>query len=289
MNIKIAKSLFLISFVSLNFGSFSYALETGVSNAEIESDVAPDIAVRDEKIEPINDYDANYYEDEGRLIFRAKLNGIMSKGVQNKLSSDTANSNPGKVSDLIKNGYGGEFSATIFFHNNFAADLSLGANIYRVNGEAIRDISNNYFKTYRYIDSTDKNNPKSVTVDTAVFEKTRNITSIPVTAMLQFHIAPFGGIRPYVGFGGTYNYLFTYSKEFDIKPAFGIVGQVGVDFVMRDDTFISLDVKMSKLNPKIRYKPSIVGYDGNTNSPRYIENFVKLNPIIFSLGISYKF
>lgn len=290
MNMKIAKLLLLTCVFSLNFSVTSYASEkTNLDNMDIKPDPKPDTEVRDERVVINNDYDANYYEDEGRLVFRAKLNGVLSKGVQNKLSNDYSSDNRIKASDFIRNGYGGELSTTIFFHNNFAADLSLGVNVYRVNGQAIKDISSNYFKPYGYIDYTDKNNPKFVAENAASFEKTRNITSIPVTALFQFHVAPFGAIRPYVGIGVGYNYLLTYSKEFELKPGFGIVGQVGVDFVLRDDTFISLDVKMSKLNPKIKYKPSVVGYNGNINSPRYIENLVRIDPIIFSLGVGYKF
>ena len=101
--------------------------------------------------------------------------------------------------------------------------------------------------------------------------------------MLQYHIAPYGAIRPYIGAGYQYTWMLSKSKQFVINSGSGYALQAGVDFALADDTLISFDVKRYQLTPKVKFKSSfLTGTSGMTSK-------VKINPVIVSLGIGWKF
>lgn len=192
-----------------------------------------------------------------------RLGGIFSSAKQKGLPPPTS-PQPVSVGEVVKNGYSGDASTTIFFNNYLATELSLGFNVLRTKYTSLANVAHNYG------------------VD-AKLGKNKPIYMIPATITGQFHIAPYGGIRPYIGLGYHGSYMLTQATTGPkIRNGHGAVGQIGVDFYAQDDTLINLDVKQFFLNPKLEYKPNLVGNKTVTSK-------VKLNPLIVSIGIGFTF
>ncbi len=209
-----------------------------------------------------DDYDASYYEDEGKLLFKFRGSGVLTSGKQKKLPKPTSNT-PVAIGPLVKNGYGADTATTIFFNDNIGVELSLGFYALKTKTSSLNNIANNY------------NSPNTPGTR-------KDVYMIPLNFAPQLHIAPFGGIRPYVGLGVTGAYLFTRSKEFKINNGFGSFVQAGVDFVAKDDTIITLDVRQYHYKAKVSYKGSFIG----KNTP--VSSRVNLNPLMVSLGIGFR-
>lgn len=219
-----------------------------------------------------NDYDSAYYENEGRVVFKIRASGIASNAKQKSLPAPTSNrgkASPQGNSAFIENGYGLEGATVIFFGDNVGAELSTGVNVYNVSSAAIGQVGYNYS-------------------DTAAQGKKKRLYSIPLNLTMQWHFAPFGAIRPYVGAGYNGTYFITTAKEYKIKSTTGPVVQLGVDFVMTDDALISLDVKKTFLKPKVSYKQSYLGTNslGVANTARAT---VPVSPLVISVGLGWKF
>lgn len=225
-----------------------------------------------------DDYDdTDFYKPEGTLILRVKASGLMTKAKNKSLPTDPytvntrkaaqANYNsPVKVGSLISNGYGIDTAATMFFGDNFAGEIGAGLTMYRTSSGALSAIGNNYAKK-----------------DKALSSKRRNVYAIPLTIALQYHVAPFGAVRPYLGGGLQYTYALSKSQQFNIGSAGGYLLQAGVDFAMTDATVISLDVKHYKFQPKVTYKSSFLGGEPSVSSR------LKINPVVVSVGMGWKF
>jgi outer membrane protein len=214
-------------------------------------------------VEDKNDYNSDYYENAGRLLFKVRAYGVKSDNKQS-LPSLASATNPTKSSPLFNNGYGAETAAVIFFHDHVAAELSLGFNGLYIKSTALTKIADNY------------------NVSTTL-NKRRFIYTIPLILTAQYHIAPFGAIRPYIGTGVHGTYIINKNKSFKVDSGYGFVLQLGVDFVVRDDTMFNIDVRQSFLKTKINYKGSIVG-----NVASGVSSTVKINPLMISIGFGIR-
>lgn len=244
--IRMSKRLGVILFVScISINSFAKSMEADVN-----------------AVPEYNYDDIPYYENEGSLLVKMRLNGVFAHAKQKNLPAPTV-PQPLPIGEFVKNGYGGDISTTIFFNNYFATELSLGFNVLRTKNSVLSNVSYNYGVG-------------------ATPGKSKPLYMIPATITGQFHMAPFGGIRPYVGLGYHGSYMITQSSGIKIRNGNGFVGQIGLDFYAKDDTVINLDIKQYYLNPKIVYKPSLVG---NQN----ITSRTKLNPLVVSIGIGFSF
>ena len=210
-----------------------------------------------------DDYDSNYYKEEGSILFKVRGSGIFTKGNFKSLPPATR-PNPIKVGNLISNGYGVEGSTTVFFTKNIAGELGIGLQLYKTSSAGVNAIGKNYSAA-------------------PVSAKKKNIYAVPTSLMLQYHIAPYGAIRPYVGAGYQYTWMLSKSKQFTINSGSGYALQAGVDFALTDDTLISLDVKRYQLETKVKFKDSFLG------DKKGFSTKVKINPIVISLGIGWKF
>lgn len=214
------------------------------------------------------DYDADYYTDEGRVTFKIRVFGIVTNDKQTGLPGPSsvrglAGARPSK--HLISNGFGIEGATGIFFSDYIAAEMGIGWSMYKVSKSAIENVAYNYSNTFNV-------------------SKRKNFYAVPLTFIMQYHVAPFGAIRPYagVGYGGTY--FFSKTKEVKLKSAHGPVGQLGCDIVMTDDTTFNLDIKKYSLAPKATYTSAFVGPNGQG-----ITSKVKINPLVISAGVGLKF
>lgn len=212
----------------------------------------------------IEDERADYYgADEGRLLLKLRASGIMSKGAQSGFPAPVVQ-DPKAANHFIANGYGGDVATTIFFNDNIASELSLGFWALKTKYSTLDNIAYNY-------------NGTAVSVKTK-----RSIYSIPLTLTGQYHIAPFGAIRPYVGAGVHGTYLFTNAKGFRINNSFGPILQIGADFIAMDDTLINLNISQYYLKAKVKYSGKLVANQSGISST------AKISPMIMSIGIGFK-
>jgi outer membrane protein len=215
-----------------------------------------------------DDYDSNYYKEEGGILFKVKGSALVTKGKFKNLparSNPAPNTNPEtSVPGLVSNGYSIEGSTTVFFSKNIAGELGVGLQNYKTSASAVNAISNNY--------SPQPTNSKK-----------KNIYAAPMSLLLQYHVAPYGAIRPYIGAGYQYTWMLSKAKQFTIESGHGYALQVGVDFAMTDDTVMSFDLKRYHLTPKVKFKKAFLGGFNDITSK------VNINPVIISAGFGWKF
>lgn len=211
-----------------------------------------------------NDYDSGAYEAEGRIIVKLRGAGVRAQGTHQNLPAATNNPSV-KNNKLVKSGMAIENANTLFFTDNIAAELAVGMLSYNNSTSAINGIYKNY------------GNPAA----SPSVNKSRLI-GFPLTFTMQYHIAPFGGIRPYIGAGYNYTYFTSKSRAYKISASHGLALQLGTDVVMTDDSVVNIDIKQYYGTSKITYKSSFL------NKANNVSGKVKMNPITMSLGIGFK-
>jgi len=181
-----------------------------------------------------SEYKNNYYEDEGDLLFKIRGFYLNTSAKLTKLPASVSGSP--KPKSFAQHGYGVDTAVTYFFTQNIATELSLGFDIIKVKNSALQSAANSF--------GTVAGNPG---------EK-NEIYHIPASATLQYHIAPFGAIRPYVGGGYHGAFMHTRSKAIKVKNGHGAVLQAGIDFISKDDTIFTFDVRQFFLKSKVLFK-----------------------------------
>lgn len=114
---------------------------------------------------------------------------------------------------------------------------------------------------------------------------------LPPTLTLQYHFAPEGKIRPYVGAG--LNYTIFYSEKAStsletavgntkvrMKSSFGYALQAGVDVPLTDRTFLNFDVKYIDIDTVARLSTTAIG----TQRVK-----VHLDPLVVGVGFGMRF
>jgi outer membrane protein len=154
-----------------------------------------------------------------------------------------------------------EFDISYFFTDHFAAELILGVTPHDVTavGTALGDVD------------------------------LGDVTLLPPTLTLQYHFAPDAQVRPYVGVGVNYTLFFnedlptgTALDSIDYDPSFGLALQAGVDYALNERWFLNVDVKKVWINTDVTI-------DGTTNLGAVVEADVDINPVIFGVGIGWRY
>ena len=221
----------------------------------------------------MDDFDA---EDEGRLATKFRAFGSFPKSKQYDLPSPTpVDTGVSPVvaqdnEDIVNTGGGGvELATEVFLTDHVATELAVGVGVYKTN--KLENIANNYLNS---------SNTHAEAADP------KFLWFAPVSFGVKYFVAPFGAISPYFGLAYSYNVFFTMSDEYNIGNAHSFVIQAGVDFVTRDDTVYSLDVKKYLQRPEVRYNEKMIAKKDNKET---IANLKDFDPIMISLGIGYKF
>ncbi len=114
---------------------------------------------------------------------------------------------------------------------------------------------------------------------------------LPPTLTAQYHLAPEGAFRPYVGVGVNYSTFFNTKAQSDLvgvagptkvkmKDSFGWAAQVGFDIPVNDKFFVNFDAKYID----IRTTATLTTRDLGVQKVK-----VDLNPIVLGVGIGTKF
>lgn len=214
-------------------------------------------------------YSSSFYPDEeGSLLFKIRVLYGITKAKPSGLPDmyNAGNKAPGKLSD---GGYGADVAMTIFASDNFAAEVALGFIYHKAKSSTLEAMVNAY----------GTNAPG--------YERKKNLFyMIPASLAVQYHVAPFGGIRPYVGAGYSGVFMHTHSSVFRLNNAHGPLIQAGIDFICKDDTLFTLDVRKYFFYSKITFKGSFLSRSLNA---RDLSAKMDWDPLVISLGFGFKF
>lgn len=110
-----------------------------------------------------------------------------------------------------------------------------------------------------------------------------NVWILPPTLTVQYHFAPDGAIRPYVGVGVNYTMFYSdkqppggFASSVDYDNAWGFALQAGVDIPVDDQWSMNVDVK------KI-----FLATDATVNGA--VKADVDIDPLLVGIGIGYRF
>ncbi|PPD46541.1 MAG: hypothetical protein CTY15_00485 [Methylocystis sp.] len=135
----------------------------------------------------------------------------------------------------------------------------------------------------------------------------------PPSLLLQYHFTNFGAFQPYLGVGVNFtafwgtrpgnqsfpmplpalpgvNAIVTATAA-SITPSWGVVGQAGADYMFNDRWGVNVDVKYIMMEPNAHVwatavVPAAPGL-GVLSVP--LDLAVKINPIVVSAGLTYRF
>ena len=103
---------------------------------------------------------------------------------------------------------------------------------------------------------------------------------LPPTLNLQYHFAPGATINPYIGAGVNYTRMSSVKLlggAGDLEnDSFGLSLQAGIDFRLNEHWSINADVK------KVNIRSDV--YVGGAKA-----SYVKVDPVLFGLGVGYRF
>lgn len=114
---------------------------------------------------------------------------------------------------------------------------------------------------------------------------------LPPTLTLQYHFAPDGGFRPYVGAGLNYTIFYNEraassleaavgATDVSLSNSFGWALQAGADIPLNDSLFLNFDVKYIDMDTTARLRTTAAGEQ---------QVRVDINPIVVGFGIGMRF
>ncbi len=113
-----------------------------------------------------------------------------------------------------------------------------------------------------------------------------NTWVFPPTALLQYHFTNFGAFQPYVGVGVNWTRYFNSKATgglaggpLNISDSFGLAAQAGFDYMINRNWGFNADIKYIQMEPNAKYPISAGG----------LKSKVNIDPIVFGLGITYRF
>jgi len=165
----------------------------------------------------------------------------------------------------------------------------------KVSNSLMPEIDFTYMLTSRVgaelILATTKHDASGKTGTTGTIGKLASTWVLPPTLTLQYHFAPDGAVRPYVGAG--VNYTIFYSEKASkglvtavgktdvrMKSSFGYALQAGVDIPLSDRTFVNFDVKYIDMDTTTRLATTAIG----TQRVK-----VHLDPLVVGIGFGMRF
>jgi outer membrane protein len=113
---------------------------------------------------------------------------------------------------------------------------------------------------------------------------------LPPTLTLQYHFAPDGKVRPYLGAGINYSIFYSSNATSSLNTAlgptkvklddsFGYALQAGVDLPVSEKVFVNFDIKYIDMKTTARLTSG-----GTLRTAR-----VKIDPIVAGVGIGFRF
>lgn len=163
-----------------------------------------------------------------------------------------------------------------------------------VNNSFMPEVDITYMATdhigFELIAATTKHSASGKTGTTGGIGRLASTWVLPPTLTAQYHFAPEGKVRPYVGAGINYTVFWnedaTSALEAAVGPtsvrlsdSFGWAAQVGVDIPLNDNVFLNLDVKYIDIDTTARLNTTAAG----TQRVR-----INLDPLVVGVGLGIK-
>ena len=121
-----------------------------------------------------------------------------------------------------------------------------------------------------------------------------NTWVFPPTVLLQYHFTNFGAFQPYLGVGVNWTHYFNEKATgalatgaplgggpLRINDSFGLAAQIGFDYMINRNWGFNADVKYIGMAPNAKYVTALAGAGAKSS--------VAINPIVFGVGITYRF
>lgn len=113
---------------------------------------------------------------------------------------------------------------------------------------------------------------------------------LPPTVFLQYHFNPKAKIRPYAGVGLNYTLFFNDdltsaaktalgASNLDIDSSFGLAGQFGIDFEMKNDWSFNIDAKYIQIDTTASFDSAL--------GPVKVD--IDINPWVLGIGFGKTF
>jgi len=113
---------------------------------------------------------------------------------------------------------------------------------------------------------------------------------LPPTLFAQYHFNPKGKIRPYAGLGLNYTLFFNDdfttaavsalgANNLDIDSSFGLAGQFGIDFEMKNNWSFNIDVKYIQIDTQATFDSAL--------GPVSVD--IDINPLVIGVGFGKTF
>lgn len=143
---------------------------------------------------------------------------------------------------------------------------------------------------FELIASTMKHHTDGRTGTTGSIGRLASTWVLPPTLTAQYHIAPAGKVRPYVGAGLNYTIFWNEeassgleravgSTHVHMKDSVGWAAQAGVDVDLTPRVFLNLDVKYIDIDTTARLQTTAAG----TQKVR-----LRLDPLVFGVGLGFR-
>jgi len=114
-------------------------------------------------------------------------------------------------------------------------------------------------------------------------------THLPPTVSAQYHFMPNNNIRPYVGLGLNYTFLFDEDidglipgADLELDNSVGLAAQVGVDFDIGENMFLNVDVRYIDIDSDAEVK--LPGGGGKLDI-----GTVEIDPIVAGVHVGWRF
>jgi len=139
--------------------------------------------------------------------------------------------------------------------------------------------------------ATTKHDASGKTGTTGSIGKLASTWVLPPTLTLQYHFAPDGPIRPYVGAGVNYTIFYSEKASSGLEAAvgktdvhmsssFGYALQAGFDVPLSERTFLNFDVKYIDMDTNSRLATTALGEQRVR---------VHLDPLVVGVGVGMRF
>lgn len=129
--------------------------------------------------------------------------------------------------------------------------------------------------------------PFEHSVFTKAGDKVGKAKHLPPTFLIQYHLDSIGKLSPYVGIGLNHTFFLSEKatgalagSKLDITSSTGFVAQLGLDYELKTNLIVNLDIRKHQINPSAILR----GTDGST-----VKFDVPLDPVTVGLGIVFKF
>lgn len=114
------------------------------------------------------------------------------------------------------------------------------------------------------------------------------VTQLPPTVTLQWHIPTGSNFHPYVGAGVNYTYFFDEDTkgalsdaDIDIDNSWGLAAEAGVDYLFDNDWLVSAQVWYASIEPEAKIRGGALNLDEKLD--------VEIDPWVFMAGVGKKF